>query len=172
MTTSSVEIRLLTAADAAIFKAIRLLAIENAPTAIWPTRVEEEARSVSEVAGRIQSTPTQAVFGAFACDTLVGIAGVRRESLSQVSHKATIWGVFVAPNQRGKGVARDLLNTAMAHASKNWDSAQCNLCVNTENTAAKQLYESLGFAAFGIEPRAMKVDGRFYDEQHMVLKLR
>ncbi|MGE8367843.1 GNAT family N-acetyltransferase, partial [Cupriavidus sp.] len=63
-------------------------------------------------------------------------------------------------------------NTATAHASKNWASAQLNLCVNAENTAAKQLYESLGFATFGIEPRAMVVDGRFYDEQHMVLKLR
>lgn len=172
MTTPLVEIRLLTAADAAIFKALRLRAIENSPTSIWPTRVEEEARSASEVAERIQSTPTQAVFGAFACDTLVGIAGVRRESLSQVSHKATIWGVFVAPSQRGRGIARNLLNTATAHASKNWASAQLNLCVNAENTAAKQLYESLGFATFGIEPRAMVVDGRFYDEQHMVLKLR
>jgi hypothetical protein len=29
----------------------------------------------------------------------------------------------------------------------------------------------LGFASFGVEPRAMRVGDRFYDEEHMVLRL-
>jgi hypothetical protein len=85
-----VTVRLLDPHDAEQFKTLRLLAVDNSPTAIWPTRQEEMARSLEETAARIRSTPTQAVFGAFDCDVLIGITGVRREPLCQVSHKATI----------------------------------------------------------------------------------
>jgi ribosomal protein S18 acetylase RimI-like enzyme len=166
-----ITIRTLAAADASRFKSIRVLAASIAPTAILPTRAEEERRSIEDFSARIECTPTQTVFGAFDADTLVGIAGVRREALAQASHKATIWGVFVDPSQRGKGLARALLNAATAHASQTWNCAQLILCVNAENIPAKQLYLSMGFTTFGVEPRAMQVDGRFYDEEHMIKKL-
>jgi ribosomal protein S18 acetylase RimI-like enzyme len=162
-----VTVRLLDPADAEQFKALRLIAVDNAPTAIWPTRDEELARSIEEVAARIRSTPTQAVFGAFESDVLIGITGVRREPLSQVNHKATIWGVFVNPSYRGRGIAQTLLSAATAHAAEQWHAVQLLLCVNAENLPAKSLYASLGFQTFGLEPRAMKIEGRFYDEEHM-----
>jgi ribosomal protein S18 acetylase RimI-like enzyme len=167
-----VTIRSLTADDASNFKALRVLAATVSPTAILPTRAEEEHRSIEEISARIECTPTQAVFGAFDGDTLVGITGVRREALVQASHKATIWGVFVDPSQRGKGLARALLNAATSHASQAWNCAQLILCVNAENTPAKQLYQSMGFTTYGVEPGAMQVDGRFYDEALMIKKLR
>ena len=167
-----VTIRALATGDARCFKAIRVLAASTSPTSILPTLAEEERRSIEEISARIECTPTQAVFGAFDGDALVGITGVRREALAQASHKATIWGVFVDPSQRGKGLARDLLNAATAHVSQAWNCAQLILCVNAENTPAKQLYLSMGFTTFGVEPRAMQVDGRFYDEEHMIKKLR
>lgn len=43
------------------------------------------ARSIEEIAARIRPTPTQAVFGAFDGKVLVGITGVGREPLCQVS---------------------------------------------------------------------------------------
>ncbi|WP_322011302.1 GNAT family N-acetyltransferase [Paraburkholderia sp. J12] len=165
-------IRALAAADADRFKALRLLAIETSPTAVWPTREEEASRSIDEVAARIRTTSNQSVFGAFAGEALVGIAGVRREPFAQVRHKATIWGVFVDPSHRRKGIAQDLLAAAAGHADEQWGSAQLMLCVNAENAAAKGLYASLGFRTFGVEPRAICVDGRFYDEEHMCKPLR
>ncbi|WP_158934171.1 GNAT family N-acetyltransferase [Burkholderia sp. S171] len=162
-----VTVRLLDPDDAEQFKALRLVAVDNAPTAIWPTREEELARSIEEIAARIRSTPTQAVFGAFESDVLIGITGVRRESLRQVNHKATIWGVFVNPSSRGQGIAQTLLSAATAHATEQWDAVQLMLCVNAENLPAKRLYASHGFQTFGLEPRAMKVGDRFYDEEHM-----
>ncbi|MBP4046837.1 GNAT family N-acetyltransferase [Chromobacterium violaceum] len=167
-----VTIRALTSADAQSFKNLRLQAIDNSPTSIWPTRGEVEAQSTSEITARIHTTPTQTVFGAFIDNTLVGITGVRREPLSQVSHKAIIWGVFVDPTQRGKGIAQDMLRVATEHALHAWGCLQLTLCVNAENTPAKRLYTSQGFVTFGVEPRAMQVGGRFYDEEYMVKKLR
>ncbi|MBB5463576.1 GNAT family N-acetyltransferase [Paraburkholderia sp. Cpub6] len=162
-----INIRLLVAPDAELFKSLRLLAVESSPTSIWPTREEEMARSIEQTADRIQATPTQAVFGAFDGEVLAGITGIRREPLHQVTHKATIWGVFVNPSYRGQGIAQTLLAAATAHATEKWNSIQLMLCVNAENVAAKSLYVSQGFQTFGLEPRAMQVDGRFYDEEHM-----
>ena len=166
-----VTVRLLDPKDAAQFKALRLLAVDNAPTAIWPTRQEETARSIEEIANLVRSTPTQAVFGAFDGDVLVGITGVRREPLSKVNHKATIWGVFVNPSYRGRGIAQTLLSAATGHAVGEWDVVQLMLCVNAENLPAKRLYVSQGFQTFGLEPRAMKVGERFYDEELMCKRL-
>lgn len=166
------SVRSLEPADAGQFKALRLRAIDSSPTSFWPTRSEEEARPPKEVEGRIRATTLQAVFGVFAGAALIGIAGIRRDALVQVRHKATVWGVYVEPAHRGRGIARTLVTTAIAHASENWNIAQVQLCVNTENAAARHLYAAIGFSTFGVEPRSMQVGGKFYDEEHMVLNLR
>lgn len=122
---------------------------------------------------RLRASDTQAVFGALTADgELAAIAGARRDALVQVAHKAVLWGVFVAPAHRGKGLARRLIGAALTHVSRDWGIAQVNLCVNIENEPAKALYASLGFETFGVERRAMRVGDRFYDEQHMVRMLR
>jgi RimJ/RimL family protein N-acetyltransferase len=43
--------------------------------------------------------------------------------------------------------------------------------VNAENPRALALYASLGFTAYGREPRTLCVDGVFYDEILMALTL-
>ncbi|KVC84978.1 GNAT family N-acetyltransferase [Burkholderia ubonensis] len=166
-----ITIRLLDAADAALFQSLRLRAVETSPTSFLPTRDEEAGVSIAEFAARITPTPSQAVFGAFEDDTLVGITGVRRDARTKVAHKATIWGVFVDPAYRGRGIAQSLLERATAHAAQAWQCRQLLLCVNEINGAAERLYASQGFVRFGTEPRSLFVDGRFYDEHHMVKTL-
>lgn len=170
MQSESVLVRALTVDDAVAFRALRLQAISGSPTAVWPTAEEESARTEAEIAGRIVQSATQVVFGAFSGDSLVGIAGLRREALVQVAHKATLWGVFVHPRCRHQGLARTLFAYARTHAVET-GVLQIHLCVNAENTSAKSLYGSLGFVTFGVEPRAMQVGKQFYDEVHMVLRL-
>jgi ribosomal protein S18 acetylase RimI-like enzyme len=45
---------------------------------------------------------------------------------------------------------------------------QIHLHVVTTNIAAYDLYRSMGFVAYGIEPRALRHAGRDYDEAMMV----
>ena len=170
MSTPNLIIKPLTPLHADAFRTLRLEAIEDAPTAIWPTREEEQAKSIDLVKAQIIQTDRQIVMGAFDGEALVGIAGLRRESLKQVEHKALLWGVFVRPSFRRTGVARRMLDTLFDHARAQ-GVLQIALCVNTQNPRARQLYASLGFVSYGIEPRAMRVDGRFFDEEHMVLRL-
>jgi GNAT superfamily N-acetyltransferase len=170
MTTLAIQIRPLHESDAAAYKAVRLQAIADSPAAVWPTLEEEAARTLDEVRARIATSPTQLVLGAFSGRRLVGLAGLRREPLAQVAHKAVVWGVFVAPELRREGLARALIERLAGHARDN-GILQLHLAVNTENQLARRLYQSAGFVSFGVEPRAMRVGDRFYDEEHMVLRL-
>jgi ribosomal protein S18 acetylase RimI-like enzyme len=164
------DIRPLTAADATAFRHIRLQAISDSPTAVWPTYEEEARRTVEETEARIQRTDTQVVFGAFVDMKLVGIAGLRREPLGQVRHKAVLWGVFVSPEQRREGLAGKLFSRVVSFAREE-GVLQIQLCVNAKNDRARNLYRSLGFTTFGVEPRAMRVGDKYFDEEHMVLRL-
>ncbi len=47
---------------------------------------------------------------------------------------------------------------------------QIFLRVGSANSAAKSLYESLGFRTCGFEPRVLKVGGKYVDEETMVLR--
>jgi ribosomal protein S18 acetylase RimI-like enzyme len=163
-------IRLLQEDDWAAFQQLRLCATVESPLAIWPTRDEEARRTPAEVRARIAPTAFQAVLGAFAGAELVAIAGVRREPLAQVAHRAMLWGVYVHPAHRRGGLARRLLGAACAHARAR-GVLQIHLAVNTENPRALALYESLGLIPNGREPRTLCVAGVFYDEILMALPL-
>ena len=43
--------------------------------------------------------------------------------------------------------------------------------MTTTNRGARALYASCGFAGAAVKPRSLKVDGRYYDEELMVLDL-
>lgn len=169
MAKQNICVRPLTEEDGIAFKTLRLVAISDSPTAVWPTAEEEAIRTPAEVRAKIEQTAAQVVFGAFIGERLVAIAGLRRESLVQVSHKATLWGVFVHPEFRKEGIARKLFMSIEEHA-KRIGVLQIHLTVNSENLRAKNLYESLGFKSFGLEYRSMKVGAKFYDELHMCLR--
>jgi ribosomal protein S18 acetylase RimI-like enzyme len=152
------------------FRELRLMSITDSPLAIYPTYDEEASRSSEEIQDRIAESATQVVFGAFDGDTLVGIAGLRWDPLVQVAHKAVLWGVFVRPDWRRGGLARRLLRELFAYARAR-GVTQVKLSVNTENEKAAALYRSLGFEVYGREPRAMRVGGRYHDEDLMLLCL-
>lgn len=166
----AIMIRPLGEDDAPAFKALRLKAIQDSPSAVQPTYEEEATRTLDDMRSRVRATEYEIVFGAFRGDALVGVTGLRRHVPVQAAHKAVLWGVFVDPAHRRGGVARRLLDAAIGHARSS-RVLQIQLCVNTENPRAQALYRGAGFKEFGVEPRALRVGGRFYDEAHMVLWL-
>ncbi|MEO6291959.1 MAG: GNAT family N-acetyltransferase, partial [Burkholderiaceae bacterium] len=94
------------------------------------------------------------------------------ENMIKLSHKALIWGMYVAPEFRGKGVARALLAEVLALARSVPEVIQVNLAVNASSVVAIRLYESVGFKEFGCEPNALCIDSEFHDEIHMYLSHR
>jgi RimJ/RimL family protein N-acetyltransferase len=165
------ELRTIDSTDAAAFKALRLAALRECPTAFSSSYEEECDIPLAESAQRLAPNRDRAIFGAFDGGDLVATVGLQREDRRKLAHKAVIWGVYVAPSFRRRGVGRLLLERALAHARSMSDVLQVTLGVNTANTAAIRLYESLGFEQFGLERGFLRVDGVLYDELHMVLAL-
>jgi len=59
----------------------------------------------------------------------------------------------------------------LEHARRIEGLEQINISVAATQTAAKALYISLGCVSYGCEPRGLKVNGRYIDEEHFVLML-
>ena len=153
------NIRRLAASDAPRFQALRLVALLDTPEAFVSSHAEEKDTPLVDVESRLAESPGRAVFGAFDEDTLVGIVGLAREKRERLAHKGHIWGMYVAAAARGRGVARELMQTALGHARDTPGVAKVTLSVDAANVAAIALYETLGFVVFAREADAVRVDG-------------
>ncbi len=101
----------------------------------------------------------------------VGMLGIYREAHPREHHRMQLWGVYVAPEYRGSGIASELASTAISYARTVPGVLQIQLTVWSENHAAVHSYLRLGFHRWGTLPRADMVDGRAVDYDHMVLML-
>jgi ribosomal protein S18 acetylase RimI-like enzyme len=160
------DLRILGPEDAGAFRALRLEALERHPCAFAAAHDEESGQSAADIAERLTA---QAVFGGFVDGALVGVAGFATPALAKKRHKGLLWGVYVSPSRRGHGLGRALVAQVIEHARGR--VAQLHAAVVTGNAAACGLYRDLGFVTYGIEPRALKVDERYFDQELMVLVL-
>ncbi|KNZ34073.1 MAG: hypothetical protein AD742_01155 [Methylibium sp. NZG] len=162
------HLRALTPLDAPAFVALRLRGLRECPEAFASSAEEEVDRPLAQVEVCLQPDPASIVVGAFDRETLCAIAGLQREAMRKLSHKAYLWGVYVAPEARGRGVGAALLQFVLDHAADVMGVRQVNLGVNTRNLAALALYEKLGFKSYGLERDFLQMDGVLHDEHQMV----
>ncbi|HSH89420.1 MAG TPA: GNAT family N-acetyltransferase, partial [Ramlibacter sp.] len=109
-------------------------------------------------------------WGAFEGDTLCGMVGLERERRAKNRHKGTVIGMYVSQEYFGTGMGKALLD-ALLDGARELGLELLVLTVTEGNTVATNFYEAAGFRSFGIEPRAIKVDGRPYAKNHMYLEL-
>ena len=164
------NIRTLSTSDGPAFRALRLAALLDTPEAFATSHVEERDLPLAAFEARLAEAPGHAVFGAFDGHTLVGITGLARETLLQAAHKAQVWGMYVAAGARGHGVARELMQAALALARATPGIAKVTLSVDSANVAAIALYEQLGFVVFAREADAVRLEGQSRDDLQMHLR--
>jgi RimJ/RimL family protein N-acetyltransferase len=165
--------RRLTHADAARLQFLRRDALFAEPTAFGASPEDCAFRELAAVEAHL-TNPDRAVFAIADPDRperLVAMAGIIRETRKKQRHRSSIWGVYVSPSHRGRGLGRAVVEACVDHA-RTWTSVESvALSVSAESTAARALYESLGFVIWGTEPDSLRVDGLEVGQHHMVLKL-
>ena len=166
------EIRLFTEQDAQTLWDLRMLALETDPWSFVESPEELRAISVDGYATRLRANDAaNFIVGAFEQQTPLGMAGFYQEKSIKRRHKGWIWGVFVAPEARGRDVGKLLMLRTIEKAKSLPELDMILLTVSVGQPAPRKLYKSLGFCSIGIEPRGLKIGNQHIDEEHMVLEL-
>jgi ribosomal protein S18 acetylase RimI-like enzyme len=163
------DVRRLTPADAAAYRALRLRALREHPEAFTSSYEEESEKPDIQSEERLRNGA--AFWGAFIDGQLAGMVGLDREQRVKNRHKATVVAMYVAPEFGRRGAGLALMQALVAHARE----AGLELLVLTVthgNDGARVLYERIGFASYGIEPHAIKVGARAYAKNHMAMALK
>ncbi|EJV84812.1 GNAT family N-acetyltransferase [Bacillus cereus] len=165
-------IRLLTKEDAEKYWDLRLQALQVNPEAFVTTYEEaiRQGNPIKRVESNLTAT-TSCTFGAFNEENhLVGVVTLLTEEREAYKHKGHIVAMYVDAQNRRNGLARELITNAIQRA-RDIKLEQLTLGVVSTNEPAKKLYESMGFKTYGIEKRAIKVNGVYSDDENMVLFL-
>jgi ribosomal protein S18 acetylase RimI-like enzyme len=166
-----VEIRLFTQQDAQTLWDLRMLALETDPWSFVDSPEELRRMSIEEFAERLKDNDAaNFIYGAFEGGSAVGMVGFYQEVPMKRRHKGWIWGVFVAPAARGRGVARKLMQATIERSKSLPELDMILLTVSASQPIPRRLYESLGFRSFGIEPKGLKIGNEAKDEENMVLE--
>ena len=163
------KIRELTADDAAAYRELRLFMLTESPAAFGSSYAEVAGLPLAQFVERLED-PQNYHFGAFDEEELVGVTTLRLTKRPKLRHKASLFAVYVRPENRRRGAGRALVQAALDRA-RGLGVRQVNLGVSHAGKAAVRLYESCGFEQYGLEEDAFYVDGRFYDVAYMACRL-
>jgi RimJ/RimL family protein N-acetyltransferase len=169
----AVLIRSLGPDDALASWELRLRGFEESPGAFKTEAAEWRAKPYVEHERMLRGetgSPEDFLLGAFS-PSLCGQVGLRRETRRKCAHRARLWGMYVAPEARGNGVAIELVAELLLRARRIPGLAIIELTVMADNASALALYRRAGFERFGYQPRAVKVDDTYFDEEHLMLDI-
>ncbi len=166
------HIRMLQADDAAAYRAVRRRALTDHPEAFGLSVAEFDALTDAAIRRRLTGgLPENGVLGGFVGGELVGTIYVGRDHRRKKRHHGEIGAMYVAPEHRGRGHGRALLDAGLDHLRGLGGVEQVGLAVTVGNLPARRLYRAAGFVTWGVEPAYMRVGDAVYDIEWMALTL-
>ena len=164
----TIAIRRGTDADARAFREVRLQALRDHPEAYSADYEVPMAWPMDAWLDRLRASPIYfAVDEAVNKSAWVGMAGIYFGNTLKTRHRGTIWGVYVRPEYRGRGLAGQLVKTCVDWAVQE-SLRLVTLYVVTTNAAALATYKRCGFNICGVEPDGIYTHGTYYDEFIMI----
>lgn len=167
------DIRRLTAADAAIYRALMLEGYDLHPEAFTASVAEREPFPVTWWEGRVKDgdDAEEIVVGAFEEGQLVGVAGLRFAQRPKTLHKSHLYGMYVPASHTRRGIGQSLVEAVLDEARSRKGIRVVQLSVTEGNREAESLYARCGFIPYGVEPMAISVDGGYASKVYMWLDL-
>jgi len=166
---SNIVITPITPLNIAVFKDVRLRALQEAPYAFGSTYAREVQFDDAEWARRVERWSGVLGAGFVAMDgaTACGIAGSLLDESNPT--RAQLVSMWTAPTHRQLGVGRLLVDTVLDLA-RTRDVHTLLLMVTSNNAAAIRFYERLGFTKTGrTEPYPNDPSVCEYEMSHQVL---
>ena len=161
--------------DAAHFRALRQAAMqldESGMIAVWDDWHAQPLSDIAEMLRQEQESLNDFILGAFEEGELIGMIGFFRPTKPTLGSKGHVWGTFLLPSWRGKGVAGQLLDELIRRARRLPNLMQIQITCGSHHKNSIALYQSRGFRIFATESNALRVGDRYYDELYMMLSLR
>lgn len=168
-----IEVRPIAPDEGQLLREVRLAALAEAPAAFLETHEEV-------LADPIDAWDSRAAAGTGEGDALivlaldggrpVGVAGIARDIGQRRRHRATMWGVWVNPSHRGRGVGRRIVTEALDWARAR-EVRAVYLEVVEDADPARSLYGRMGFVRREVDPFGAHVDGRDVALERLVLVL-
>jgi RimJ/RimL family protein N-acetyltransferase len=158
-------------ADAAVFRELRLGALQDSPIAFsadYQKNLNHPLKHWEDML-TMHADESTIVFAVHK-NSLVATTGIARGGSPKTRHSAWIWGVYVKPEWRGLHIAEELIRTCFMWA-KDRQIVTAKLGVAAVNKSAVRCYERCGFQIYGTEPRALFYDGTYYDFHMMSCSL-
>ncbi len=158
----TIEIRPLSADDVLAWRTLRAEALADAPEAFGASPEEHAALDDDAIAARIADDGASSGFGAFDDGRLVGFAGFSVETGAKFRHRGWLWGVYVTPSARGRGLSARLVRAVVERARAHVEVLRAD--VGVSNVSAKRVYLAAGFIPFAVDRKVLKVGGAYVDE--------
>ncbi|MCA9279571.1 MAG: N-acetyltransferase [Phycisphaeraceae bacterium] len=165
--------RLLTPEDADAFCELRRRALVDTPWAFIGAPGDDPASNPVHMKEYLAGLE-QCVAGMFDPDEpakLVSVAGISRVDRVKARHRAYVWGVYTDPAHRGRGYGKAVMRAAI-DVARSWDGVEViGLSASANSPDAVAVYQACGFAVWGVEKDAIRLDAKPYDEVYMQLDL-
>ena len=130
------QIRELTKPDAPTYRALRLRALKEHPTAFSSSYEQQKDWALKAFAERLPETPGSTdsfLLGCFLERDLVGSIGFFRQDKPKSKHLGMIVGMHVATEQQGRGYGRALVAATLQRARRAPGLSLTQLTVTTNN---------------------------------------
>lgn len=140
----SILIRRSTASEWQALRNLRLRALEFDPLAFGSTLTEEKTLGDERWRERAAKDAESLTSAKWVAEDALGRL-VGSVVIAQVEGKVYVFGMWVEPQFRGRGLGARLLETGLTWARSTFPGQTIRLDVNPRQTAAIRLYESHGF---------------------------
>ena len=138
------SIRKLEGKDWRVFSEIRLRALQTDPCVFGSTHERESKFTDVEWRSRLDD-PDSAVFGVFDDDRPIGITGVAIDRDDPSRRTALLWGSWLEPDARGKGISKLLYEARIEWARRQSGVKRIIVSHRESNLASKFANQKFAF---------------------------